>query len=249
MGQDPHMVAAVRACLQGEGVRSAARRFDVSKSALARRVKKAKADMAADAVTSGTGGTPDMGQVGQGGTEGQPDASPPPLEVPELVRSMHPELKPRQQMALQALLRGATQKEAAQEAGCSEGSVSGWMKPGHLMGQLYREINNDRQRAYLQRARDAIPKALDVVLEGMEATKPMVVNGEVLEFPDHGARQRAADSLLDRTGVLPKLTQVEQQHTGDVGVVLSLPQMEDKAAELRRRREELAAERRRLERE
>lgn len=236
MSQDPHMVAAVRACLQGERVRSAARRFDVSKSALARRVNKAKADMAAVAVASGTGGT-----------VGQSDASPPPLEAPELVRSMHPELKPRQQMALQALLRGATQKEAAQEAGCSEGSVSGWMKPGHLMGQLYREINNDRQRAYLQRARDAIPKALDVVLEGMEATKPMVVNGEVLEFPDHGARQRAADSLLDRTGVLPKLTQVEQQHTGDVGVVLSLPQMEDKAAELRRRREELAAERRRLE--
>jgi len=244
MGQDPHMVAAVRACLQGEGVRSAARRFDVSKSALARRVNKAREDMASDAVKGGTGGTP---EVGQGGTEGQPGASTPPIEAPELVRTMHPELKPRQQMVLQALLRGATQKEAAQEAGCSEGSVSGWMKPGHLVGQLYREINNDRQRAYLQRARDAIPKALDVVIEGMQATKPMVVNGEVLEFPDHGARQRAADSLLDRTGVLPKLTQVEQQHTGDVGVVLSLPQMEDKAAELRRRREELAAERRRLE--
>jgi len=79
MGQDPHMVAAVRACLQGEGVRSAARRFDVSKSALARRVNKAREDMASDAVKGGTGGTP---EVGQGGTEGQTGASTPPIEAP-----------------------------------------------------------------------------------------------------------------------------------------------------------------------
>lgn len=245
MSQDPAMVAAVRACLQGEGVRPAARRFAVSHATLARRVRKAKRDLAQDAIAESETVEVRQGEtVRQGATSTQEGGQ---LRQPvELVRTLHPDLTFEQQRGLQALLAGATQKEAADVVGVNKATVTKWMRPGHLFRQLLDEINHDRQRAYRASLLNQTPRALQVLGEAMEATKPVQVGGDQVEVDDHTVRLRAAAEVLDRGGVLPKLTQVEQQHTGEVGVALTLPQIEDKAAQLRARREKLKAKRREL---
>lgn len=238
---DPAMVAALRACLsEGQSVRSAAAHFAVSKSTLARKVRDAKQGSTQDAPASNGTGVPFS--VGHSQGMGHPQTITPTAVVPEVVRTLHPDLKPAMQRALQALLEGSTKQEAAEAAGVSPASLTTWTKPAHLMGKLLREIQADRARAAKARMANLTLEAVDTLAAGMHATKPMVVNGEVVEVVDFGHRNKAANDVLDRSGVLPKLTTVETHNTGTVGVTLTLPQIEERAAQLRAEREQLEAQ-------
>lgn len=94
----------------------------------------------------------------------------------------------------QELAKGApTKKAAALRAGYSEETA------GNVTAQVEKSVGFKSLREFL--AQDTIRQRVGKVIEeGLAATRPVVIGGEITDYPDYQARSKYVDTFLDVSG-------------------------------------------------
>ena len=124
------------------------------------------------------------------------------------------------------LAMGLSFSEAARRLGCCRRTLSRWREQDDFQEAIAR-VGNYLARRLLDDIHGAQRLALDTLIGGLDAMKPSIGGAMV---PDWQARQRCADSILDRGGKLLKgeMLQVTQQvtHSMDEDYARKLAELE-----------------------
>ncbi len=112
-------------------------------------------------------------------------------------------LRPDQNLFLAHRLRVSSDLEACRLAGFPQDRLDGWKARDAQFLDAYQRLNTDAVALAQRLTREDLGRAALVLRQGMEATRPIILPGGVVELvPDYRERREAAQTILTIHGAI-----------------------------------------------